>query len=149
MPTALMDRQDDLVYQYMTSIVTATKSLLSGVQQNRVDSYVELVTGVGAALRGLLSAVDELIPELPEWTHREIEMAHRVLSKDMASLIAAMKAAHRYFKTTVEEDYRKAMLEASHILVIDAKNLLDTVDSVKQKVSQEAAMSRELAKMKT
>jgi focal adhesion kinase 1 len=115
----------------MTSIVAAGQALLAGVQQNKVAAYVELVTGVGAALRGMLHAVDELLPTLPAAGHKEVEMAHRVLSKDMAGLIEAMKTARRYYKTTVEEEYRRGMLEASHVLVVDAKTLLDTVDGVR------------------
>lgn len=128
----------------MTSIVAATKLLLAGVQQNKVDSYVHLVTGVGTALRGLLRAVDELVPTLPDWSHKEIEMAHRVLSKDMGCLIAAMKAAHRFNQTTVEEDYRKGMLAASHVLVLDAKTLLDTVDSVRVRLIEDGRRFQEL-----
>lgn len=90
---------------------------------------------VGLELRGLLASVDELMPTLPLWSHREIELTHKVLGKDMAKLVQAMKLAQKYSHTTVEADYRKGMLQAAHVLVIDAKNLLDAVDSVKLKVS--------------
>ncbi|KAI1308950.1 Focal adhesion kinase 1 [Halotydeus destructor] len=134
-PTALLNRDDDKVYEFMTAIVHSVKQLLVGVKEQRVASFIELVTAVGLALRDMLSAVDELVPTWPTRCHREIEIAHRVLSKDMASLINAMKAAQRYYRTTVEEEYRKAMLEASHILVVDAKNLLDAVDSIRVRLT--------------
>ena len=43
-----------------------------------------------------------MFPELPIWSHREIEMTHKVLSKDMANLVQAMKLAQQYSRTTVE-----------------------------------------------
>lgn len=58
-------------------------------------------------------------------------MAHRVLSKDMGELIQSMKIAHKYAQTTIDAEYRKQMLASAHVLAVDAKNLLDTVDSVK------------------
>ena len=130
-PTAELDRSNDNVYKFMSEIVKSVKELLAGVQHDRIDSFVELVQGVGAALRGILQAVDTLMSDLPPWSHREIEMAHGVLSKDMAKLISAMKSAQKYLRTTVDAEYRRAMLEASHILVVDAKTLLDTVDAVR------------------
>ena len=57
---------------------------------------------VGIELRGLLASVDSLFPSLPLWSHREIEMTHKVLSKDMAGLVQAMKLAQQYSRTTVE-----------------------------------------------
>ena len=89
---------------------------------------------MGIELRGLLSSVDTLIPTLPLWSHREIEMAHKVLSKDMAGLVQSMKLAQEYSRTTVESEYRKGMLQSAHVLVMDAKNLLDSVDSVRLRI---------------
>jgi len=53
----------------------------------------------------LLASVDALFPTLPLWSHREIEMTHKVLSKDMAGLVQAMKLAQQYSRTTVESEY--------------------------------------------
>lgn len=61
-------------------------------------------------------------------------MAHKVLSKDMGSLIQSMKLAQKYSKTTVEEEYRKGFLQSAHTLIVDAKNLLDTIDGVRLKL---------------
>jgi len=38
---------------------------------------------------------------------RQVEMAHKVLSKDMSDLVNSMKLAQKYNNTTVEGDYRK------------------------------------------
>ena len=34
-------------------------------------------------------------------------MAHKVLSKDMSDLVNAMKLVQKYFKTSVEAEYRR------------------------------------------
>lgn len=131
-PTAKgLDRSGDQVYQNMTNIVKVVKKLLISVQDGKVDLYVDLVKEVGLTLRSLLAAVDELVPTFPGHCYKSIEAAHRVLSKDMAGVISSMKNAVKYTRTTVEEEYRRQLLQSSHILVIDAKHLLDTVDSVR------------------
>lgn len=58
-------------------------------------------------------------------------MAHKVLSKDMFELVSAMKLAQEYSETTLDVEYRKSMLSAAHVLAMDAKNLLDVVDSIR------------------
>jgi focal adhesion kinase 1 len=58
-------------------------------------------------------------------------MAHKVLSSDMAELINAMKLAQRYSTTTLDMEYRRGMLKAAHVLAVDSKNLLDTVDKAR------------------
>ncbi|CAG9124927.1 unnamed protein product [Plutella xylostella] len=49
----------------------------------------------------------------------------------MAALIEAMRLAIRYWSTTLHHDYTKSMLAAAHVLAMDAKNLLDVVDSIR------------------
>jgi hypothetical protein len=39
-----------------------------------------------------------------------VEMAHKVLSKDMSDLVNSMKLAQKYNNTTVEGDYRKYVI---------------------------------------
>jgi hypothetical protein len=39
-----------------------------------------------------------------------VEMAHKVLSKDMSDLVNSMKLAQKYNNTTVEGDYRKCVI---------------------------------------
>ncbi|KYQ47664.1 Focal adhesion kinase 1 [Trachymyrmex zeteki] len=130
-PTADLDRTNDKVYDCTTSVVRAVMSLSQGVQQSKADQYLELVRRVGIELRALLSSVDVLIEILPISAHREVEMAHKVLSKDMAELVSAMKLAQSYSATTLDAEYRKGMLSAAHILAMDAKNLLDVIDSIR------------------
>ncbi|XP_036147458.1 uncharacterized protein LOC105833444 isoform X3 [Monomorium pharaonis] len=130
-PTADLDRTNDKVYDCTTSVVRAIMSLSQGVQQSKADQYLELVRRVGIELRALLSSVDVLVEILPISAHREVEMAHKVLSKDMAELVSAMKLAQNYSATTLDAEYRKGMLSAAHILAMDAKNLLDVIDSIR------------------
>ncbi|KAJ9573701.1 hypothetical protein L9F63_008914, partial [Diploptera punctata] len=130
-PTADLDRTNDKVYDCTTSVVKAVMSLSQGVQQSRADQYLELVRRVGMELRALLSSVDTLVPVFPISAHREVEMAHKVLSKDMSELVNAMKLAQNYSTTTLDAEYRKGMLSAAHILAMDAKNLLDVIDSIR------------------
>lgn len=61
-------------------------------------------------------------------------MAHSVLSKDMVNLVQAMKQAQRFAQTTLDGEYRKHMLSAAHIIAVNAKNLLDTVATVRTRV---------------
>ncbi|XP_026668383.1 protein-tyrosine kinase 2-beta isoform X2 [Ceratina calcarata] len=130
-PTADLDRTNDKVYDCTTSVVRAVMSLSQGVQQSKADQYLDLVRKVGIELRALLSSVDVLMDILPISAHREVEMAHKVLSKDMAELVTAMKQAQKYSATTLDAEYRKGMLSAAHILAMDAKNLLDVIDSIR------------------
>ncbi|XP_043249664.1 focal adhesion kinase 1 isoform X4 [Colletes gigas] len=130
-PTADLDRTNDKVYDCTTSVVRAVMSLSQGVQQSKAEQYLELVRKVGIELRTLLSSVDALMDILPISAHREVEMAHKVLSKDMAELVTAMKQAQKYSATTLDAEYRKRMLSAAHILAMDAKNLLDVIDSIR------------------
>ena len=123
-PTAPLDRGNDRVYDSTTSVVRAVMSLSQGVQAHQANLYLDLVKKVnmicsalilffilhhqvGLELRELLAAVDRLIPAFPSNTHRQVEMAHKVLSKDMSDLVNSMKLAQKYNNTTVEGEYRK------------------------------------------
>lgn len=106
-PTADLDRTNDKVYDCTTSVVRAVMALSQGVQQSRADQYLDLVRKVGIELRSLLSSVDGLVEILPVTAHREVEMAHKVLSKDMAELVTAMKLAQSYSATLLDSEYRK------------------------------------------
>lgn len=64
-------------------------------------------------------------------------MAHKVLSSDMAELVNAMKLAVKYSQTTLDQEYRKAMLSAGHVLAVDAKHLFDVVDQARKKRSRQ------------
>lgn len=72
-----------------------------------MDKYLELVKEVGLQLRALLTSVDSLVPFFPKSAHKQVEMAHKVLSKDMADLVNAMKLAQNYCHTAVDHIYNK------------------------------------------
>ncbi|KAG5900576.1 hypothetical protein JTB14_022881 [Gonioctena quinquepunctata] len=130
-PTANLDRTHDRVYECTTDVVRAVMSLSQGVQQAVAEQYLDLVKKVGIELRSLLASVDEIVSAFPSTAQREVEMAHKVLSKDMAELVNAMKLAQQYSNTTLDAEYRKGMLGAAHVLAMDSKNLLDVVDSIR------------------
>jgi len=60
-------------------------------------------------------------------------MAHQVLSSDMAQLISAMRLAQQYGTTLLDNSYRKNMLQSAHVLAVDAKHLLETVDDARRR----------------
>ncbi|XP_048256196.1 focal adhesion kinase 1-like isoform X4 [Haliotis rufescens] len=128
-----LDRTNDSVYQSTTNVVRSVMAMTKAAPQVKSEDYVDLVKTVGLQLRSLLASVDETLPHLPQDNHREISMAQKVLSTDMASLISAMKLAQEYSATTLDSDYRKGMLKAAHCLAMDSKNLLDVVDTAKMK----------------
>ncbi|KAF5297586.1 hypothetical protein FQA39_LY12062 [Lamprigera yunnana] len=135
-PTADLDRSNDKVYDCTTQVVKAVMTLSQGVQQSHADQYLVLVRNVGLELRNLLASVDTIMPMFPSTAHREVEMAHKVLSKDMMELVASMKLAQQYSSTTLDTEYRKGMLGAAHVLAMDSKNLLDVIDTIRIRFPQ-------------
>ncbi|XP_028316392.1 protein tyrosine kinase 2aa isoform X2 [Gouania willdenowi] len=133
-PTANLDRSNDKVYENVTGLVKAVIEMSNRIQPAAPEEYVPMVKEVGLALRTLLATVDETIPVLPVSTHREIEMAQKLLNSDLAELIAKMKLAQQYVMTSLQKDYKKQMLMAAHALAVDAKNLLDVIDQSRLKM---------------
>uniref|UniRef100_A0A672ZCI9 Focal adhesion kinase 1 n=1 Tax=Sphaeramia orbicularis TaxID=375764 RepID=A0A672ZCI9_9TELE len=133
-PTANLDRSNDRVYENVTGLVKAVIEMSNRIQPAAPDEYVPMVKEVGLALRTLLATVDETIPVLPASTHREIEMAQKLLNSDLAELISKMKLAQQYVMTSLQKDYKKQMLMAAHALAVDAKNLLDVIDQSRLKM---------------
>ncbi|XP_040908473.1 protein tyrosine kinase 2aa isoform X3 [Toxotes jaculatrix] len=133
-PTANLDRSNDKVYENVTGLVKAVIEMSNRIQPAAPEEYVPMVKEVGLALRTLLATVDETIPALPASTHREIEMAQKLLNSDLAELIAKMKLAQQYVMTSLQKDYKKQMLMAAHALAVDAKNLLDVIDQSRLKM---------------
>ncbi|KAM6899637.1 focal adhesion kinase 1-like isoform 1-T1 [Xenentodon cancila] len=133
-PTANLDRSNDKVYENVTGLVKAVIEMSNRIQPAAPEEYVPMVKDVGLALRTLLATVDETIPVLPASTHREIEMAQKLLNSDLAELIAKMKLAQQYVMTSLQKDYKKQMLMAAHALAVDAKNLLDVIDQSRLKM---------------
>uniref|UniRef100_A0A3Q1CDP0 non-specific protein-tyrosine kinase n=1 Tax=Amphiprion ocellaris TaxID=80972 RepID=A0A3Q1CDP0_AMPOC len=133
-PTANLDRSNDKVYENVTGLVKAVIEMSSRIQPAPPEEYVPMVKDVGLALRTLLATVDETLPQLPASTHREIEMAQKLLNSDLAELIGKMKLAQQYVMTSLQQDYKKQMLTAAHALAVDAKNLLDVIDQSRLKM---------------
>ncbi|XP_075995270.1 protein tyrosine kinase 2aa isoform X2 [Genypterus blacodes] len=133
-PTANLDRSNDKVYENVTGLVKAVIEMSNRIQPAAPEEYVPMVKDVGLALRTLLATVDETIPVLPASTHREIEMAQKLLNSDLAELIGKMKLAQQYVMTSLQQDYKKQMLMAAHALAVDAKNLLDVIDQSRLKM---------------
>ncbi|KAJ8386814.1 hypothetical protein AAFF_G00166090 [Aldrovandia affinis] len=137
-PTANLDRSNDKVYENVTGLVKAVIEMSSKIQPAPPEEYVPMVKEVGLALRTLLATVDETIPILPASTHREIEMAQKLLNSDLAELISKMKLAQQYVMTSLQQEYKKQMLTAAHALAVDAKNLLDVIDQARLKMIGQA-----------
>nr|XP_020012583.1 focal adhesion kinase 1 isoform X9 [Castor canadensis]XP_020012590.1 focal adhesion kinase 1 isoform X9 [Castor canadensis]XP_020012598.1 focal adhesion kinase 1 isoform X9 [Castor canadensis] len=133
-PTANLDRSNDKVYENVTGLVKAVIEMSSKIQPAPPEEYVPMVKEVGLALRTLLATVDETIPVLPASTHREIEMAQKLLNSDLGELIGKMKLAQQYVMTSLQQEYKKQMLTAAHALAVDAKNLLDVIDQARLKM---------------
>lgn len=130
-PTANLDRSNDRVYENVTGLVKAVIEMSSKIQPAPPEEYVPMVKEVGLALRTLLATVDETLPVLPASTHREIEMAQKLLNSDLGELINKMKLAQQCVMTSLQQEYKKQMLTAAHALAVDAKNLLDVIDQAR------------------
>ncbi|GBP47045.1 Focal adhesion kinase 1 [Eumeta japonica] len=125
------------VYQATTRVVRGVMVLArtAHAQDNPPPpaDVLAAVRHVGTELRDLCATVDLLVGVYPQNAQREVEMAHQVLSKDMRALVEAMQLAIQYANTTLHHDYTKNMLAAAHVLAMDAKNLLDVVDCIRQR----------------
>ncbi|XP_017123431.1 focal adhesion kinase 1 isoform X1 [Drosophila elegans] len=128
-----LNRADDEVYCATTLVVKSIMVLSQGVEKANTEGYLELVKNVGVKLRNLLTSVDKISVMFPAQALKEVQMAHQVLSKDMHELVSAMRLAQQYSDTTLDCEYRRSMLSAAHVLAMDAKNLFDVVDSIRQR----------------
>ncbi|KAK9701466.1 FERM N-terminal domain [Popillia japonica] len=147
-PTADLDRTNDKVYDCTTHVVKAVMTLSQGVQQSHAEAYLDHVREVGLELRALLASVDVIVPFFPVAAHREVEMAHKVLSKDMAELVNAMRLAQNYSNTTLDAEYRKGMLGAAHVLAMDSKNLLDLSNGFEKFIGRSRCNQNKIPKYK-
>lgn len=131
-PDPREDRSSDSVFVNTTHVVQSVIGLNNGLPFARSEDYPAFVKTIGLSLRDLLARVDEEIHRLDPSSHKEVEMAHKVLSSDMAELINAMKMAQKYSTTTLDQEYRRGMLSAAHVLAVDAKHLFDVVDAARK-----------------
>ncbi|CAH3176069.1 unnamed protein product [Porites lobata] len=130
------DRSSDSVFVNTTHVVQSVIGLNNGLPFARSEDYPAFVKTIGLSLRDLLARVDDEIHQLDPSSHKEVEMAHKVLSSDMAELINAMKMAQKYSTTTLDQEYRRGMLSAAHVLAVDAKHLFDVVDAARKQSSK-------------
>lgn len=99
-----------------------------------------------------------MLVTLPAETHYDVSLAQKKLSADMNELVESMKKTITHSETPMEGlldisvhsdfvfncilfyflnqkhntgAYKQNMLEAAYVLVIDSKNLLDTLDEIK------------------
>lgn len=121
-----LDRSDDDVYGATTGVISSVMNMTQTATDKNAHLYVSLVKSVGESLKSLLNAVELVAKDLPNT--EQVEMAMRVLSSDMTSLVSAMKLALKYSRTLLDAEYRREMLQASNVIAVDSKNLLDTVD---------------------
>ncbi|XP_072489959.1 protein-tyrosine kinase 2-beta isoform X2 [Notamacropus eugenii] len=131
LPTANLDRTDDMVYINVMELVRAVLDLKNELSQLPPEGYVVVVKNVGLTLRKLIGSVDDLLPTLPLTSRTEIEGTQKLLNKDLAELINKMRLAQQNAVTSLSEECKRQMLTASHTLAVDAKNLLDAVDQAK------------------
>lgn len=130
-PRIQLDRTNDDVYKSTTAVVKSVITMSKEVSQNKQADHIDLVKAIGLELRSLLATVDDIVVEFPSHTHTDIQMAHKVLGSDMSKLVSAMKVAQKYLHTTMADQYKKKMLEAAHALALNAKILLEAVDSAR------------------
>ncbi|XP_068677817.1 focal adhesion kinase 1-like isoform X2 [Montipora foliosa] len=133
------DRSTDRVFINTTRVVQSVIGLNNGLPFARCEDYPAFVKKIGLSLRDLLAHVDEEIYRLDHSSHKEVEMAHKVLSSDMAELINAMKMAQKYSTTTLDQEYRRGMLSAAHVLAVDAKHLFDVVDAARKQSAKSSS----------
>ncbi|XP_044519704.1 protein-tyrosine kinase 2-beta isoform X2 [Gracilinanus agilis] len=131
LPTANLDRTDDMVYSNVMALVRAVLELKNELNQLPPEGYVVVVKNVGLTLRKLIGSVDDVLPTLPLASRTEIEGTEKLLNKDLAELINKMRLAQQNAVTSLSEECKRQMLTASHTLAVDAKNLLDAVDQAK------------------
>lgn len=58
------------------------------------------------------------------YLYREVEMAHKVLAKDMSELVSTMRLAQQYSETTLDIEYRKWVVRIKIILQHFSRHLL-------------------------
>ena len=126
-----IDRSDDDVYGGVVGVVKAVSGLSKALPRLEPDEFVSAVKLVGGELRELLRASEKLVEVLPSELSVRVKLSEKVLSSDMASLVAGMKRALQYAATTLDSEYRKAMLSDAHVLAVDSKAFLETADAAR------------------
>ena len=126
LPKDSYDANISVVYRHTADVVKSVLQLNTGMQHAKPEGFVDLVNVVGFNLRDLLARVEDDAKGVCSSGQKEVEMAHRVLSADMAELVNKMKIAQKYADTMLDTQSRRDMLHAAHVLAIDTRNLYDT-----------------------
>jgi focal adhesion kinase 1 len=115
----------DTIVNNTTAVVKAVMELSTKLPNAKPNDYVDLVKGVGLALRELMSKVDEALESLPEHTHQKVKMSNKVLSADMTQLVKSMKELQDNYQSFLCDHYQKQMLQSATIIAVNSKHLLE------------------------
>uniref|UniRef100_A0A915JJN6 non-specific protein-tyrosine kinase n=1 Tax=Romanomermis culicivorax TaxID=13658 RepID=A0A915JJN6_ROMCU len=131
-------RERDPTYLHVLNVVKAIDSMSKAVPIVQAVQYVDLVTNVGIALKGLLNDADNLLEGLPEFVHSEVRMAEKVLGSCMQKVASSMRLAIKNSETTLFAEFRCCMLADAHVLAVECKNFLQAVDSARNQAAAKA-----------
>ena len=126
------DEEGKEVLHCTTAVVKAVMGLSTQLSVAKPNEYFDLVKTVGLALRELLAKVDAGMDSLPEHTHHKVQMAHKVLSSDMAELVKSMKQLQENYHSFLLEHYQKQMLQSATIVAVNSKHLLEAYNSARR-----------------
>lgn len=123
-------RTEDKVYEATKGLIASVLNLTSMTKSKQCEkTYAQLAMVVGGCLKQLLGLTErEMLDEGKE----EIQMAQKLLISDMGNLVKTTKLADSNRATILDEQYRKNMLQAAHVLAVDSKNFLETVDCIRK-----------------
>ena len=101
-------------------------------------------------LKQLMTSVTSELSKIDETHHRGIDMAQKTTNKDLSQIINQMRLVNRFFSTSQVADYKKCklptsrdfqdlqrlffasgLMAATQVLAMDAKNLLDVIDTAR------------------
>jgi len=129
--TMKIDRDGDKVYLDTMMVV---KSVLQANQEIMVASSNQIlnhVKNIGTMLKQLMTSVTSELSKIDETHHRGIDMAQKTTNKDLSQIINQMRLVNRFFSTSQVADYKKCLMAATQVLAMDAKNLLDVIDTAR------------------
>lgn len=66
----------------------------------------------------------------------QVRMPHKVLSSDMARLVESMKELQKNYQSFLSDHYVKQMLQASTIVAVNSRHLMEAVTSACKKARQ-------------
>jgi focal adhesion kinase 1 len=126
-----LDRTNDEAFKATMTVIASVVDVTRSANDKNVHLYVQFAKTIGENLKKLQTTVDSLLDSLPHRRY-EVEMAQKVLNADMTALVSATKLALKYSLTSLNSDYRRDMLQAAHVIAVDSKALLETVDTARR-----------------